>query len=74
MNAISTENIEKTIRTKLESAVEKARDACERLEEKTIAAGRAADTTVRTHPYPALGIAFGLGLVVGVLAMSRRRD
>ena len=75
MNAIATEDNEKTnIRAKLESAIEKAKDACERLEEKTVAAAKTADKAVRTHPYQAMGIAFGVGLLVGVLAMRSRRD
>jgi ElaB/YqjD/DUF883 family membrane-anchored ribosome-binding protein len=75
MNAIATEDNEKTnIRAKLESAIEKAKDACERLEEKTVAAAKTADKAVRTHPYQALGIAFGVGLLVGVLATRSRRD
>lgn len=75
MNAIATEDNEKTnIRAKLESAIAKAKDACERLEEKTVAAAKTADKAVRTHPYQALGIAFGVGLLVGVLATRSRRD
>ena len=75
MNAIATEDNEKTnIRAKLESAIEKAKDACERLEEKTVAAAKTADKAVRTHPYQAIGIAFGVGLLVGVLATRGRRD
>ena len=74
MNAIATEDNEKTnIRAKLESAIEKAKGTCERLEEKTVAAAKTADKAVRTHPYQAVGIAFGLGLLVGVLAMRSRR-
>ena len=75
MNAIATEDNEKTnIRAKLESAIERAKDACGRLEEKTVAAARTADKAVRTHPYPAMGIAFGVGLLVGALATRSRRD
>jgi len=75
MNAILTEENEKTnIRAKLGSAMEKAKDACERLEGKTVAAAREVDKSVRTHPYPALGIAFGVGLLVGVFATRSRRD
>ena len=75
MNAISTEDNEKTnIRAKLESAIEKAKDTCERLEEKTVAAARTADKAVRTHPYQAMGITFGVGLLIGVLAARGRRD
>lgn len=75
MNAIATEDNEKTnIRAKLESAIEKAKDACERLEEKTVAAAKTADQAVRTHPYQAMGIAFGVGLLVGVLATRSRHN
>jgi ElaB/YqjD/DUF883 family membrane-anchored ribosome-binding protein len=75
MNAITTEPNEKTnISAKLESAVEKAKTACHRLEEKTVAAATTADKAVRTYPYPAMGIAFGIGLLVGVLAMRSRGD
>ena len=75
MNAIATEDNEKTnSRAKLEGAIERAKDACERLEGKTIAAAKTADKAVRTHPYPAIGIAFGAGLLVGVLAIRSRSD
>ncbi len=75
MNTIATEDNEKTnIRAKLEGAVEKAKEVCENLEEKTVAAAKTADKAVRTHPYPAMGIAFGVGLLIGVLAMRSRRD
>ncbi len=75
MNAIPTQESEKTnIRAKLETALEKAKEACERLEEKTAAAAKTADKAIRTHPYPAIGIAFGLGLLVGVLAVRSRRE
>ena len=62
------------LRAKLEAAVEKAKAAYERLEDKTVAAAKAADKTVREHPYQTIGIAFGLGLLIGVLAMQSRRD
>ena len=75
MNTLITEHNEKTnTRAKLEEAIEKAKGACQRLEEKTVAAAKTADKAVRTHPYPAMGIAFGVGLLVGVFAMMSRRD
>ncbi len=61
-------------RAKLEAAIEKAKAACERLEEKTVAAAKATDKAVRQHPYQAAGIAFGVGLFIGVLAMRCRHD
>ena len=75
MNALALEDNEKSeIRVKLESAIEKAKDACERLEGKTVAAAKAADKVVREHPYQAIGIGFAIGLLVGVLAMRKRKD
>ncbi len=75
MNTLVTEDNEKTdIRAKLEDAIAQAKGVCQRLEEKTVAAAKTADKAVHTHPYPALGIAFGLGLLAGVLATRSRRD
>ena len=62
------------MRAKLDAAIEKAQEACERLEEKTVAAAKATDKTIREHPYQAIGIAFGLGVLLGVLAVRGRHD
>ena len=62
------------IRAKLESAVDKAKALCERLQEQTSAAAKAADKTVRENPYQAVGIAFGVGLLIGVLVSRGRHD
>jgi ElaB/YqjD/DUF883 family membrane-anchored ribosome-binding protein len=59
---------------KLENVIEKAKETCQRLQDQTAAAARSTDKTIREHPYPALGVAFGLGLLIGVLAMRSRRD
>ena len=44
------DNEKSELRAKLEAAVEKAKAACERLEEKTVAAAKATDKVVREHP------------------------
>jgi ElaB/YqjD/DUF883 family membrane-anchored ribosome-binding protein len=54
-------------RSRLAAAIESAKATCQRLEEKTVAAAKATDKTIREHPYESIGIAFGLGLLVGVL-------
>jgi ElaB/YqjD/DUF883 family membrane-anchored ribosome-binding protein len=59
------------VRSRLKAALESAKATCQRLEEKTIAAAKATDRTIREHPYESIGIAFGLGLLVGVLVARK---
>ena len=61
------------LKARLAAAMEKARLAAEKLEEKTIEAAKATDRCIRDHPYQTIGVAFGLGLLIGVLA-GRRGD
>ena len=37
-------------------------------------AARATDKVIREHPYQTVGVAFGVGLLVGVLALRRGRE
>jgi ElaB/YqjD/DUF883 family membrane-anchored ribosome-binding protein len=62
------------LKAKLESVVEKAKEVCDRLQEQTAAAAKATDKTIREHPYHAMGIAFGVGVLIGVLAARNRGD
>ena len=68
------DNEKHEIRAKLEAATEKAKEVCKRLQEETAAAAKATDKAVREHPYQAIGIAFGVGLLIGVLAARSRHD
>ncbi len=54
-------------RAKLSETLEAAKATCKRLEERTIATAKATDRVIREHPYQSIGIAFGLGLLIGVL-------
>ncbi len=60
------------LRARLQSTIEKAKIACQRLEEKAVAGAKATDKAIREHPYQAVGIAFGVGLLIGVLAARNR--
>ena len=62
------------LRARLKAAIEKAKALYERLEDKTVAAAKATDKAVHEHPYQAIGIAFGVGLLVGILVTRNRRD
>jgi len=59
------------VRNRLAAALESAKETCQRLEEKTVAAAKVTDQTIREHPYESIGVAFGLGLLVGVLVARR---
>ena len=45
--------------------------AKENIQEKTAASARATDRTIRQHPYESIGIAFGVGVLIGVLINRR---
>ena len=59
---------------KLETAIERAKDTCERLEERAAAAARRTNKVIRKHPYEAIGVGLGVGLLIGVLVMRSRND
>ena len=59
------------LRQRLSSALDSAKATCHRLEEKAIAGAKAADKTIREHPYESIGLAFGVGLLIGVLVGRR---
>jgi len=58
-------------RTSAEKLIGDLKTMIQKVEDKTVEQAKAADKIVREHPYPAIGIAFGLGLLVGILAGRR---
>jgi ElaB/YqjD/DUF883 family membrane-anchored ribosome-binding protein len=59
------------LRQRLSSALESAKATCHRWEEKAVAGAKVADKTIREHPYESIGLAFGVGLLIGVLVGRR---
>jgi ElaB/YqjD/DUF883 family membrane-anchored ribosome-binding protein len=59
---------------KLNSAIEAAKETYSKFQDKTLAAAKATDSTVREYPYTSLGIAFGVGVLIGALINYRSRD
>ena len=55
------------VRERLYDALDTAKRTCRDLEEKAIEGAKAADRTIRDHPYQSIGIAFGAALLIGVL-------
>lgn len=58
-------------RARLSTALESAKAACHRLEEKAVASAKATDKVIREHPYQSIGVAFGIGLLIGVLVTRK---
>jgi ElaB/YqjD/DUF883 family membrane-anchored ribosome-binding protein len=56
---------------RLQVAIARARTTCTELQEQTVvsakAAAKRADRVIRDHPYESIGIAFGIGVLIGVL-------
>jgi ElaB/YqjD/DUF883 family membrane-anchored ribosome-binding protein len=61
----------KEARSRLAVALEQAKDSCARWEDKTVAAARATDKAIRSHPYESAGAALVLGILIGVLIGRR---
>jgi ElaB/YqjD/DUF883 family membrane-anchored ribosome-binding protein len=61
----------KEARVRLKEAMEKAKVSLHGLEDKALEGARATDKVIREHPYQSLGIAFGVGLLLGVLVNRR---
>jgi ElaB/YqjD/DUF883 family membrane-anchored ribosome-binding protein len=61
----------KEARDRLMASLEGAKARYQQLEEKALAGAKATEKVIREHPYESIGIAFGLGLLIGVL-VSRR--
>lgn len=54
-----------------EKLVNELKAMIQRAEEKAVERAKAADRVIRDHPYQTIGIAFGLGLLIGVLARRK---
>lgn len=65
----------KEARARLSAALERAKATCEELQGQALETARAAvkkaDTVIREHPYESIGVAFGIGVLIGVLIGRR---
>jgi ElaB/YqjD/DUF883 family membrane-anchored ribosome-binding protein len=60
-------------RNRLAAAVAAAKDGYLVVQKKAVASAKATDKAIRANPYQALGVAFGIGALLGFL-LSRRGD
>ncbi len=54
-----------------EKLVDDLKAVLQRAEEKAVERAKAADKVIREHPYQTIALAFGLGLLIGILARRR---
>ncbi|MBI3852251.1 MAG: DUF883 domain-containing protein [Verrucomicrobia bacterium] len=58
-------------RKRLAAALENGKEIYGRVRDKAVEGARAADQTVHEHPYQAIGIALGVGALIGYLLARR---
>src|SRR6185436_2993666 len=58
-------------RKRLAASLDSAKEIAGRVRDKAVEGAQAADEVVREHPYQAIGIALGVGALVGYLLSSR---
>jgi|SRR6266850_4260982 len=58
-------------REKLAAALEMAKETRRKIEERAVEYARSTDELIREHPYQSIGIAFGVGMLFGII-MNRR--
>lgn len=59
-------------RAKLTDLIESAKDGYEYVEEKAVAGAKEADAFIREKPYQAVGLAIGVGALIG-FCIARRK-
>jgi ElaB/YqjD/DUF883 family membrane-anchored ribosome-binding protein len=58
-------------RKRLAAALERGREIAGNVRDKAVAGAKAADEAVHEHPYQAIGIALGVGALIGFLVARR---
>jgi ElaB/YqjD/DUF883 family membrane-anchored ribosome-binding protein len=58
-------------RKRLAAALESGKELYGRVREKAVEGAKVADKAVHEHPYEAIGVAFGIGALVGYLLARR---
>ena len=58
-------------RKRLAASLESAKEIYGRVRDKAVEGAKVSDQTIRENPYQAMGIAFGVGVLIGVLVTRR---
>jgi len=58
-------------RARLAASLASAKANLSRLNDKAIEGAKATDRVIRDHPYQSIGVAFGIGILIGVLVTRK---
>ena len=58
-------------RERLTAALDSAKEIAGRVRDKAVEGAKAADEAVREHPYQAIGVALGVGALIGYIVARR---
>ena len=58
-------------RARLAASLASAKANLSRLNEKAVESAKATDRVIRDHPYQTIGVAFGIGILIGVLVARK---
>jgi ElaB/YqjD/DUF883 family membrane-anchored ribosome-binding protein len=67
----SANRLNEQAHAKLAQALDAAKATGVKLKDKAMQGARSTDETIREHPYQSIGVAFGVGVLIGVLALRR---
>ena len=69
LNATAGQANEKVseVRARLANALESAKGTSADMQDKTVEVAKIADKVIREHPYESIGVAFGVGVLLGTL-------
>jgi hypothetical protein len=69
-NAMTLQRLVDDLRVVIRDGEELLKSGAGRLQQTARARARATDESIRRNPYPSMGVVFGLGLLVGILASN----
>ena len=58
-------------RARWTTALDSAKATVRKLEDRAVEGAKATDKVIREHPYQSIGVAFGIGLLIGVLVTRK---
>jgi ElaB/YqjD/DUF883 family membrane-anchored ribosome-binding protein len=60
-------NLGEKSKAELNSALERIKAGCRKMEVKVASGAQRANLVIREHPYQSMGVALGLGVLIGIL-------